>query len=103
MGLLYKISLPVIDKQNSALDECTATELKFGETSFAQIEKGRDGEWNKKRNLAPGFIREEETRVSCCYLRCLIGERGGGGLRFKSNPHKGEWGERPKRMARRAF
>ena len=48
---------------------CAATELKFCETSFAQIEKGRDGEWNKKRNLAPGFIRGEETRVSCCYLR----------------------------------
>jgi len=48
---------------------CAATELKFCETSFAQIEKEREGEGNEKRNLAPGFIREEETRVSCCYLR----------------------------------
>ena len=74
---------------------CAATELKFCETSFAQIEKGRDGEWNKKRNLAPGFIREEETRVSCCYLRCVIGRRGGGGRGCVSGQiHTRENGER---------
>ena len=88
-GVNILLEIKVLSRKGGA----AATELKFGETSFAQIEKGRDGEWNKKRNLAPGFIREEETRVSCCYLRCVIGGRGGEGC-VSGQIHTRENGER---------
>ena len=60
-------------------------------------------EWNENRNLAPGFMREEETRVCCCYLRWVTGKTvRGGRLRFRGDFHtredrKGGGGESPKR------
>ena len=38
---------------------------------------GGEGEWNEKRNLAPGFIREEENKGMLLLPTMLRGGRGG--------------------------
>ena len=45
------------------------------------------GEWNEKRNLAPGFIREEENKGTLL-LPTMLG--GGGGVRFQVKSTQGK-------------
>jgi len=88
-----------------------ATELKLCETSFARIEEGRrrGGEWNENRNLAPGFIREEENKGKLLLPTSWVTGKTvrGGRLRFQVKSTQGRiggWGgEWSKREARRAF
>ena len=62
-------------------------------------------EWNENRNLAPGFMREEETRVCCCYLRWVTGKtvRGGGCVKSTQGRRRGGVAQKRDQSARRAF